>query len=117
VRLKGYIKEIIDGAVAQERDPANGLLRNDVDDETWFGGVSGTAILAATIYRMAVDAPDKFGPEQRCFTSAEQSKKVVEECIDEDSLVKPVVNVLKHVSRMPLENGSREGQCFAGMVF
>jgi hypothetical protein len=55
VRLKGYIKEIIDGAVAQDRGPANGLLQNYVDDETWFGEVSGTAMLAATVYTMAVE--------------------------------------------------------------
>jgi hypothetical protein len=56
VKLKGYIKEIIGGAVAQQRDPMNGLVRNYIDDEAWFGEVSGSVILAASVYRMAVHA-------------------------------------------------------------
>jgi rhamnogalacturonyl hydrolase YesR len=62
IRLKEYIKDIIDGAVDQERDPTNGLLQNYIDDESWFGEISGTAMLAAAVHRMAVHAPEEFGP-------------------------------------------------------
>lgn len=52
-QLKGWIKEILDSAVASSND--NGLLPNYLDDTSWFGEVSGTSLLSAVAYRMAVN--------------------------------------------------------------
>lgn len=54
-QLKGWIQEILDGAMLVETD--NGLLRNYLNDATWFGETSGTALLSAAAYRMAVNNP------------------------------------------------------------
>jgi len=112
-RLKGYILELLNGALASPRDPANKLLRNYLNDETYSGEVAGTALLAATVYRMAVLVPE-FGGEY--LTWADESRGAVEKCIDKDGLVAPVVNPLNHRQRIPLDGGSPEGQCFVAIM-
>ncbi|KAJ4400196.1 hypothetical protein N0V91_008874 [Didymella pomorum] len=52
--LVEMVEGIVRGALAVDTD-CSGLLRNYVDDETWFGEVAGTALLAATVLRMAVE--------------------------------------------------------------
>lgn len=49
-QLKGWIKEILDG----------GLLRNYLDDSSWFGEISGTSVLSAVAYRIAVNDSNMF---------------------------------------------------------
>ncbi len=58
-QLKTWIKEILDGA--QQSGLDNGLLRNYLNDGSWFGEISGTALLTAVAYRMAVNDPGTFG--------------------------------------------------------
>jgi hypothetical protein len=61
--LKGWIQEILDGAMLSGFD--GGLLRNYLNDNSWFGEVSGTALLTAVAYRMAVndrELPDALVP-------------------------------------------------------
>ncbi|KAL6890873.1 hypothetical protein GGI43DRAFT_430465 [Trichoderma evansii] len=38
----------------------DGLLRNYLDDPSWFGEISGTSVLSAVAYRMAVNDPNIF---------------------------------------------------------
>lgn len=52
VEVSTAIGEILQGAMASPQD--DGLLRNYLNDTTWFGETSGTALLTATVYRMAV---------------------------------------------------------------
>lgn len=54
-QLKSWIKEILDGAMQSGTD--NGLLRNYLNDGSWFGEISGTALLSAMAYRMAINDP------------------------------------------------------------
>jgi len=72
---------------------------------------------AASVYRMAVHAPNEFRPDQRCFTRAEESRNVAEKYIDGEGLVRSVVNPLKHLGRIPLDSGKPEGQYFAATMF
>jgi Glycosyl Hydrolase Family 88 len=118
-QLKGYILELLDGALTSPRDPTNRLLRNYLNDETYSGEAAGTALLAATAYRMAVLVPDEFGPNGiggKYLAWADESRSVVERCIDENGLVAPVVNPLRHRQREPLHGGSPEGQCFVALM-
>jgi hypothetical protein len=119
-QLKGYILELLDGALASPRDPANRLLRNYLSDDTYPGEAAGTALLAATTYRMAVLVPNEFGPHGcggKYLAWADESRSAVEICIDENGLVAPVVNPLRHLQRERLDGGSPEGQCFAALMF
>lgn len=50
--LFSWIGEILQGAMSSPKD--DGLLRNYLNDTTWFGETSGTALLKATVYRVAV---------------------------------------------------------------
>ena len=96
------------------------LLRNYLNDETYSGEAAGTALLAATAYRMAVLVPDYFGPDGfggKYLAWADESRIAVEKCIDKNGLVAPVVNPLRHLQREPLDRGSPEGQCFAVLMF
>jgi rhamnogalacturonyl hydrolase YesR len=56
--LKSWIKEILDGAMLSGFD--GGLLHNYLNDAGWFGEISGTALLSAVAYRMAVNDPGMF---------------------------------------------------------
>lgn len=47
-----WIGEILQAAMSSPRD--GGLLRNYLNDESWFGETSGTSLLTATVYRLAV---------------------------------------------------------------
>jgi len=57
-QLKGWIQEILDGAMLSALD--NGLLLNYLNDASWFGEISGTALLSACAYRMAINDPIMF---------------------------------------------------------
>ncbi|KAI7047208.1 hypothetical protein KC352_g46088, partial [Hortaea werneckii] len=46
-KLDQYIGEILDAAMRADTDNS-GLLRNYLDQESWFGETSGTSLLAAT---------------------------------------------------------------------
>lgn len=54
-QLKSWIKEIFDGAMQSNTD--NGLLRNYINDGSWFGEIFGTSLILAMVYRMAVNDP------------------------------------------------------------
>jgi hypothetical protein len=81
IKLKECIRELLDGAIAQGRDPSSGLLRNYIDDETWFVEASGAALIAAVVYRMAVLLPGEFGFDSRYLIWADELKRAAENCI------------------------------------
>ena len=58
--LVTWVKEIVDAVIASD-DDKSGLLRNYLDDTDYFGDTSGSALMAATVYRMAVLEPNMFG--------------------------------------------------------
>lgn len=112
--LVRMIKRILDGAMTLDTDES-GLLRNYIDDETWFGEVAGTALLAATAFRMANLEAGTFG---KTYTEwAVQKKNTISCCIDlEVGIVEPVVNPLNESQRKPLDGISPEGQVFVVLL-
>ncbi|KAK4542299.1 hypothetical protein LTR36_006952 [Oleoguttula mirabilis] len=112
-KLDRWIGEILDGAITTD-DDESGLLRNYLGDDSWFGETSGTSLLAATAYRMAVLRPEIFGQE-KYLSWADRKREAVAERIDDDGFAKPAVNPLKHNSREPAES-SPEGESFLLMM-
>lgn len=112
--LVEMIEGIVRSAVAVDTDSSR-LLRNYVDDETWFGEVAGTALLAATAFRMAVLVPSIF--DTRYTDWALRKTEAVGRCVDiETGVAAPVVNPLKESQRTPLSGPSPEGQAFIALL-
>lgn len=108
------IKAIIDGAIILDTD-SSGLLRNYLNDTTWFGEISGTAMLTATVYRMAVLAPSTFGVKYTDW--ANKKVQVVDNCINNTTgIVAPAINPLWWGDRTPFTTGSPEGQSFVVLM-
>lgn len=87
------------------------MFRNYLDDSSWFGEVSGTALLAAVAYRVHVLDSNTFGTRYRDF--AEQGRVTIARCVDFDGIVGPAVNPLWWGDRTPVWGGSPEGNSFA----
>ncbi|KAI6823295.1 hypothetical protein KC332_g16576 [Hortaea werneckii] len=111
-KLDQYIGEILDAAMRADTDNS-GLLRNYLDQESWFGETSGTSLLAATAYRMALQNPRRFGEQYIAW--ADRKREAVLATVDNDGFAKPAVNPLKHGSRDPVED-SPEGESFLIMM-
>ena len=111
-QLKGWIKEILDGAMASGKD--SGLLRNYLNDGSWFGEVSGTAMLAAVAYRMAVNDPGMFG--QQYISWADSNRQAVAQHQNGD-ILSPAVDPYAWGDRTPYTSGSPEGQAFAVYLY
>lgn len=111
--LDQWIGEILDGAIRTD-DDESGLLRNYLGDNDWFGETSGTALLAAAAYRMAVLNPATFG-QPKYVDWAHQKRQAVLERVDENGFAYPAVNPLKHASREPIRE-SPEGESFLLML-
>ena len=113
--LVNMTKDILVGATSFDTDNT-GLLRNYLDHDTWFPETSGTALLAATAFRMATLEPATFGETYASW--ALRKLNAVKQCIDENSgLVSPVVNPLKESQRTPLDGVSPEGQAFVVLLY
>ncbi|KAK5120800.1 hypothetical protein LTR85_005867 [Meristemomyces frigidus] len=112
-KLDQWVGEILDGAIETD-DDESGLLRNYLGDDSWFGETSGTSLLTATAYRMAVLKPEVFG-QQKYLSWADHKREAVIERVDDDGFAKPAVDPLKHSSRKPTES-SPEGESFLLMM-
>jgi rhamnogalacturonyl hydrolase YesR len=107
--LDQWIGEILDGAIRTD-DDESGLLRNYLGDSEWFGETSGTALLAAAAYRMAVLNPTVFA-QSKYVDWAHDKRKAVLGRVDDDGFAYPAVNPLKHASKEPVKE-SAEGESF-----
>jgi rhamnogalacturonyl hydrolase YesR len=113
--LVDMIRDIVSGAMLLDTD-GSGLLRNYLDDETWWGEVAGTALSAATAFRMTVLEPDIFGSKYTDW--ALQKMNVVGRCLNVDTgIASPVVNSLKESQRTPLSGPNPEGQAFVVLLY
>lgn len=113
--LTGFVKEIIDAAIAVPKE--DGLVPNYMyskDAEAWFGEVSGSALLAATAFRMAVLRSKAFGGEY--VEWAEGMRKEVGRHV-KDGVAAPAVNPMGWKDRKPVVTGSPEGQAFVVMMY
>ena len=112
-QLDSWIGEILDGAIRTDDDDS-GLLRNYLGDEGWFGETSGTALLAAVAYRMAVLNPAMFA-QSKYVNWAHQKREAVLALVDENGYAFPAANPLKHDSKEPVRE-SAEGVSFLLML-
>ncbi|KAJ4287373.1 hypothetical protein N0V90_012772 [Kalmusia sp. IMI 367209] len=116
--LTSIIKSILDGAIELDTDES-GLLRNYLNDTTWWGEISGTSILAATALRVAVLEPETFGSEYADW--AVEKMGVVDGHIDAEEgdnkgIVSPAINPLDWHDTTPYTTGSPEGQSFVVLL-
>ncbi|KAJ9629782.1 hypothetical protein H2203_002163 [Taxawa tesnikishii (nom. ined.)] len=110
--LTAWIQGTVDAARRTDEDET-GLLRNYLSDRSWFGEISGTALLAATVYRMAVLVPEVFAQKRDGYLSwADAKREAVTTRVDADGIAKPAVQPLDHLLRDPLMTGSPEGESF-----
>ncbi|KAH8900780.1 hypothetical protein GQ53DRAFT_863470 [Thozetella sp. PMI_491] len=114
-QLSGVIGDILDGAIAIDNaEPDEPLLRNYLNDTTWFGELSGMTLLVATAYRMAQLEPSSFNA--RYVAWADAKREAILEHISDDGLLSPVINPLNWNDRTP-GTESPEGQSFAVLMF
>ncbi|KAG6829088.1 hypothetical protein H0H92_005700 [Tricholoma furcatifolium] len=126
--LTAIIKDIVDAAIdSAPGSYEDGLIRNYYDNPTIFGETSGSSMLAATVYRLAVLDPDTFG-DDRYIDFAEGIRKVLG-CsftyngtslthVDAtNGTVRPAVNPLGWGDVNPWMTGSPEGQSMVTMLY
>lgn len=112
-QLKGWIKEILDGAMQSKLD--GGLLRNYLNDSSWFGEISGTSVLSAVAYRMAVNDPNMF--PQSYIAWADANRKSLAGKQGSSGIFSPAVNPYNWHDRAQYTSGSPEGQAFAVYLY
>ncbi|GLB39010.1 putative glycosyl hydrolase family 88 [Lyophyllum shimeji] len=134
LQLTSLIKEIVDGAIDAGADSyEGGLAKNYFDQPKWFGETSGSSLLAATVYRMAVLSPGVFGLDGvngKYVKWAEGIRKTLgSQFVDSNSgetldhvdrvngTVRPAVNPLGWGDTKPWMTGSPEGQSFATLLY
>ena len=113
--LGDSVKTVVDGIMAVDNDDS-GLLRNYLDDREWFGDVSGTALVAATVYRMVVLEPTTFGYKYVDW-AGKKATAVMKHVDGRTGIAKPVMNPLEHARKEPLETRSAEGQSFLWLLY
>lgn len=117
---KAILRDILDAALALDAaEPREPLLRNYLNDTTWFGELAGTTLLASTVYRLAVLVPEEFGgnnnnKEYVAWADAKRPEIVAR--VDSRGLLAPVVNPLGWGDRTP-HTESPEAQSFAVLMF
>ena len=117
-RLVRYAKELLDGVICVDSRTRtdSGLLRNYLDDGSWFPEAAGTAMLAAAAYRVRSLRPDVFGAEYARW-AGEKHRAVAAHIDHRTGVVAPVVYPLDHLDRRPLYSGSSEAQSFVALMY
>ena len=122
--LTQYIKEIIDGAMNSSMD--GGLLRNYFNvlnsSALGFGETSGSSLIAATVYRMAVLQPQVFGNSYIVWadnirTTLGGQGANGQPHITATGIATPAVNPLNWLDTTPTTTGSPEGQVFVVLMY
>jgi hypothetical protein len=124
--LVNAIREILDASM---RIPADGgLLRNYLDDPSWFGETSGSALLASVAYRLATLSSTSSllgasklstSDDQKYIQWAEEIRKTFgsDGHITSDGIATPAVNPLGWGDREEYTKGSPEGQNFVILMY
>ena len=116
--LVSMIQQILDGTIALDTDNS-GLLRNYLNDTTWWGEISGTSILAATALRAAKLEPKVFGKKYTNWAveKMHQVNKRIDASEGENKgIVSPAINPLNWHDKTPYTSGSPEGQSFVVLL-
>jgi len=125
-KLVGEIREIIDAAMRLPDD--GGLLRNYLDDPTWFGETSSSALLASVAYRLVTLSSSSFllgicrlsvSDQQKYIQWAEQMRRMFGSGghITGSGIATPAVNPLGWGDREEYTKGSPEGQNFVILMY
>ena len=124
--LVNAIREILEAAMRLPAD--GGLLRNYLDDPSWFGETSGSALLASVAYRLTTlsSTSSMLGASklstsdhQKYIQWAEQIRKTFgcDGHITSDGIATPAVNPLDWGDREEYTKGSPEGQNFVVLMY
>lgn len=114
-KLEDNIQTILDGAMTlDDAEPDEPLLRNYLNDTSWFAELAGTTLLAATAYRAVQLQPARFGQAYAAW--ADEKREAVTRMIGDDGLLAPVVNPLNWTDRTPAAK-SPEAQSFAILMY
>jgi len=124
--LTKTIQEILDAVILNPKD-ANGLIRNYIDDPSWFGEVSGSSLLASVAYRIGTMSPMltlngcalKPDDVNKYISFAEDVRKTLGngQHIASNGTVVPVINPLNWGDRIPFTQGSPEGNTFVVLLY
>ena len=114
-QLKGWIKEILDGALLSGFD--GGLLHNYLNDNSWFGEISGTALLSAVAYRMAVNDPGTFGQQYINWADTNRKALAQHQSAGSEGIFSPAVDPYNWLDRTEYKSGSPEGQAFSVYLY
>jgi rhamnogalacturonyl hydrolase YesR len=106
--LMDTISHILRAAAASDSDET-GLLRNYLNDASYFGEVAGTAAICSATFRMAALKPSAV--TEREISWAKNTMKIVLSHTGEDGVVTPVANPMNSHDRKPCLK-SAEGQAF-----
>lgn len=113
--LLDMTKAILDAAI-QADSHSSGLLRNYLDDDSWFGDVAGTALMASAAFRMAVLNANIFGEKHTAWATAKMHT-VARHVDPETGIAAPVVNSLKERQPTPLHGINPEAQAFVVLLY
>jgi hypothetical protein len=113
--LVEIIKEICNGVIAVDHD-TSGLLRSSLKDKLSLGDVGGTALMAASVFRMAILEPEIFG--RKYLTWAEKKSQAVFEHFDFVSgIASSLPTPFKESQQEPLVTGSSDTQSYVILLF
>ncbi|KAH8785782.1 hypothetical protein F5883DRAFT_598933 [Diaporthe sp. PMI_573] len=117
--LVQWAREIIDGAITVGPVAGSGLFRDCITHITAsssFPGAAGTAALAASVYRLAVLAPDTFvTPEY--IGAANAWRKSVVKTVSPSGQLASVVNPYSYTLNTAHDGPSPEAQDFAVLLY
>lgn len=110
--ITSWIQEILDGTIKSLDN--NTLLRNYLDDASWFPEISGSSLLASVAYRLApLVGQTKYIP----WADSIREALGKDGHVTQDGVVSPAVNPLAWKDREPWMSGSPEGNCFVGLMY
>ncbi|KJA18778.1 hypothetical protein HYPSUDRAFT_190583 [Hypholoma sublateritium FD-334 SS-4] len=123
--LVGLIKEVLEGAISANTD--GNLLRNYIDDTTWFGEISGTNLLASVAFRLAtlsktssLGSPLISTADSLRYIAWAQNVRTTMGTnghITSNGTAIPAINPLNWGDRTPWTAGSPEGQNFVVLMY
>ncbi len=123
--LVGLLKEILEGAMRANTD--GNLLRNYIDDTTWFGEISGTNLLASVAFRLAtlsktssLGAPLISAADSLRYVAWAQNVRTTMGTnghITSNGTAIPAINPLNWGDHTPFTAGSPEGQNFVVLMY
>lgn len=91
-------------------------MYNYLSNTSTFGETSGTALLAATVYRMAILSPSIFN-KPNYLTWAAARLAAIAKHVEPSGIVSPAVDPYGYNNGKPYTVGSPEGQAFVVMLY